>query len=69
MLHELRIYQIFPHNREAFPARFRDHALPAWDLFFADEEWKETKRRTAAEHGELVGKTSSRLLRAAPQMA
>ena len=36
----------------------------AWDLFFADEDWKETKRRTAAEHGELVGSTNSRLLRA-----
>jgi hypothetical protein len=100
MLHELRIYQIFAHNREAFHARFRGHAMPlfkrcgfnfvglwecegeeglefvyllewpditarktAWDLFFADEDWKETKRRTAAEHGDLVGKTSSRLLR------
>jgi hypothetical protein len=106
MLHELRIYQIFAHNREAFHARFRDHALPlfrrcgfsfagmwecegeeglefvyllewpdlasrkaAWDLFFADEAWKETKRRTAAEHGDLVGKTSSRLLRGAPYKA
>jgi len=28
MLHELRIYEIFDHNRTAFHARFRDHALP-----------------------------------------
>ena len=26
MIHELRIYEIFDHNREAFHARFRDHA-------------------------------------------
>src|SRR2546425_8828928 len=26
MIHQLRIYEIFEHNREAFHARFRDHA-------------------------------------------
>jgi hypothetical protein len=26
MIHELRIYEIFDHNREAFHARVRDHA-------------------------------------------
>ena len=26
MINQLRIYEIFPHNREAFHARFRDHA-------------------------------------------
>lgn len=28
MLQELRIYEIFEHNREAFHARFRDQAMP-----------------------------------------
>ncbi len=26
MIYQLRIYEIFPHNRTAFLARFRDHA-------------------------------------------
>ena len=26
MIHQLRIYEIFEHNKEAFHARFRDHA-------------------------------------------
>ncbi len=26
MIHQLRIYEIFEHNREAFLARFQDHA-------------------------------------------
>jgi heme-degrading monooxygenase HmoA len=26
MIHELRIYEIFDHNKDAFHARFRDHA-------------------------------------------
>ena len=26
MMHELRIYEIFEHNKAAFHARFRDHA-------------------------------------------
>lgn len=26
MLHQLRIYEIFEHNKDAFHARFRDHA-------------------------------------------
>jgi hypothetical protein len=28
----------------------------------ADEEWTEIKRRTAAEHGTLVGKIEDRIL-------
>ena len=28
MIHELRIYEIFEHNGDAFHARFRDHARP-----------------------------------------
>lgn len=28
MIHQLRIYEIFDHNKAAFHARFRDHAAP-----------------------------------------
>jgi heme-degrading monooxygenase HmoA len=28
LIHQLRLYEIFPHNRDAFLARFRDHAAP-----------------------------------------
>ena len=34
----------------------------AWERFMADEEWTEIKRRTAAEHGTLVGKIEDRIL-------
>lgn len=34
----------------------------AWDRFWADEEWKEIKRVTAAEHGDLVGEIEDRVL-------
>jgi len=27
MIQQLRIYEIFEHNKEAFQARFRDHAM------------------------------------------
>lgn len=27
MIRQLRIYEIFPHNKDAFHARFRDHAV------------------------------------------
>ncbi|MCC6298627.1 MAG: NIPSNAP family protein [Anaerolineales bacterium] len=27
MIHQLRIYEIFEHNKSAFHARFRDHAM------------------------------------------
>ena len=27
MIHQLRIYEIFEHNKTAFHARFRDHAM------------------------------------------
>jgi heme-degrading monooxygenase HmoA len=27
MIHQLRIYEIFEHNKVAFHARFRDHAV------------------------------------------
>jgi len=34
----------------------------AWDRFMADEEWKEIKRVTSAEHGTLVGAIEDRIL-------
>jgi heme-degrading monooxygenase HmoA len=34
----------------------------AWNKFRADEEWKDIKRVTAAEHGDLVGETEDRVL-------
>lgn len=100
MIHQLRIYEIFPHNKPAFHARFRDHAARimtrygfdiaamwesagadriefiyilrwpdedtmagSWAAFMADEEWAEIKRRTSAEHGNLVGAIEDRVLR------
>lgn len=33
-----------------------------WAKFMADEEWKEIKRVTGAEHGSLVGRIEDRLL-------
>ena len=99
MIHQLRIYEIFEHNKAAFHARFRDHAArimktygfdilamwetqtesrtefvyllkwtdestmrAAWANFRADEEWKEIKRITSAQHGDLVGEIEGRLL-------
>jgi heme-degrading monooxygenase HmoA len=99
MIHQLRIYEIFEHNKAAFHARFRDHAArimrthgfnilgmwetrtekrtefvylllwndesamrEAWTEFMADEEWKEIKRVTSAQHGDMVGEIEDRLL-------
>jgi heme-degrading monooxygenase HmoA len=99
MIHQLRIYEIFEHNKSAFHKRFRDHAVrimrkygfdivamweasdqhrtefvyllvwpdeetmsAAWSRFRADEEWKEIKRKTSAEHGYLVGSIEDRVL-------
>jgi heme-degrading monooxygenase HmoA len=99
MIHQLRIYEIFEHNKPAFHDRFRDHAArimktygfnilamwesktdqrtefvyllawqdegtmrAAWSRFRADEEWKEIKRITSAQHGDLVGEIEERVL-------
>jgi hypothetical protein len=99
MIHQLRIYEIFEHNKAAFHDRFRDHAArimrtygfeiigmwetrtdartefvyllawpdqptmrSAWESFRADEEWKEIKRVTSAQHGDLVGAIEDRVL-------
>ncbi len=93
MIHQLRIYEIFEHNKDAFHARFREHAArlmrkygfnilsmwetkndkrtefvyllewsdegsmrSAWEKFMANEEWKEIKRVTSMQHGDMVGK-------------
>jgi NIPSNAP protein len=34
----------------------------AWTEFRADDEWKDIKRVTAAEHGDLVGEIEDRVL-------
>jgi heme-degrading monooxygenase HmoA len=99
MIHQLRIYEIFDHNKAAFHARFRDHAMrimrrhgfsivamweasteartefvyllawpdeeamrATWATLLADAEWKDIKRVTAAEHGNLVGDIEDRTL-------
>jgi heme-degrading monooxygenase HmoA len=99
MIHQLRIYEIFEHNKAAFHDRFRDHASRimksygfdiistwetktgqrtefvylltwpdeqtmrrAWDKFRADEEWKQIKKSTNAQHGDLVGAIEERTL-------
>jgi heme-degrading monooxygenase HmoA len=99
MIHQLRIYEIFEHNKAAFHNRFREHAArimktygfnilamwetktpertefvyllawpsdaamrSAWDKFMADQEWKEIKRLTSAEHSDLVGEIENRVL-------
>ena len=98
MIHQLRIYEIFEHNKAAFHDRFRDHAArimrtygfeiiamweaqtdartefvyllawldqptmrSAWERFRADEEWKQIKRVTSAQHGDLVGVIEDRV--------
>jgi heme-degrading monooxygenase HmoA len=106
MIHQLRIYEIFEHNKAAFHERFREHAarimqtygfdilamweaqMPerhertefvyllrwpneptmrsAWARFLADEEWKEIKRVTSAQHGDLVGAIEDRVLLPTP---
>ena len=99
MIHQLRIYEIFEHNKAAFHERFRDHAArimrtygfhilgmwetktehrtefvyilewqneaamrEAWTKFMADQEWKEIKRSTSAQYGDLVGEVEDRVL-------
>ena len=98
-VHQLRIYEIFEGNKQAFHDRFRDHALrimarhdfrilgmwesktdkrtefvyllewpdartmkDRWAKFLADPEWIEIKKKTAAEHGALVGDIQDRML-------
>jgi hypothetical protein len=99
VVHQLRIYEIFDQNKQAFHARFRDHAMrimakydfkilatwetqhngrtefvyllqwpdratltDRWARFMADAEWAAIKKRTAAEHGQMVGEIQDRVL-------
>lgn len=99
VVHQLRIYEIFENNKQAFHQRFRDHAMrimakydfnivaqwetrhegrtefvyllqwpdqatltDRWARFMADPEWAAIKKRTAAEHGQLVGTIEDRVL-------
>ena len=99
VVHQLRIYEIFENNKQAFHQRFRDHAMrimakydfkivamwetrhgertefvyllewpdqatlqDRWAKFMADQEWAAIKKRTAAEHGQLVGDNEDRVL-------
>jgi hypothetical protein len=99
VIHQLRIYEIFDQNKQAFHARFRDHAMrimakydfkilatwetqhngriefayllqwpdratltDRWAKFMADPEWAAIKKRTAAQHGQMVGAIQDRVL-------
>jgi heme-degrading monooxygenase HmoA len=100
VIHQLRIYEIFDDNKQAFHDRFEEHAIRimesygfhflslwesksgdrtefvyllewpdeetmarAWDRFMADQEWKDIKKVTGAEHGRLVGEIHEKVLR------
>jgi hypothetical protein len=99
VIHQLRVYEIFDNNKQAFHTRFRDHAMrimakydfkilaiwetqhngrtefayllqwpdratltDRWARFMADPEWAAIKKRTAAEHGRMVGEIQDRVL-------
>jgi len=100
VIHQLRVYEIFEDNQQAFHDRFEAHAIrimesygfdfvtiweaqtedriefvyllewpdeeamtKAWSEFMADQEWKDIKRLTGAEHGRLVGEIQEKVLR------
>ena len=102
-IQQLRIYEIFEHNKAAFHERFDKHAhrimkkygfhiismweakdstktefvyllewpdvetlKRSWAKFMADEEWKEIKRQSAKEHGQMVGSIQDRILNPLP---
>lgn len=99
-IHQLRIYEIFENNKQAFHDRFRDDAArimakygfkivamwesqtaertefvyllqwpdeatmkDRWAKFMQDQEWKDIKKRTGAQHGVMVGDIEDRTLR------
>lgn len=99
VVHQLRIYEIFENNKQAFHERFRTHAMrimakydfkiiamwetqhegrtefvyllqwpdqatlkDRWAKFMADKEWADIKKRSAAQHGQLVGEIEDRVL-------
>lgn len=100
MIHQLRVYEIFEENKQAFRDRFEEHAIrimeshgftflslwearseertefvyllewpdeatmtETWSRFMADQEWKDIKKVTGAEHGLLVGEIQEKVLR------
>lgn len=52
MIHQLRIYEIFEHNKAAFHARFRDHCIPIMARYGFDIEAMWESR--SAERTEFV---------------
>ena len=103
VIHQLRIYEIFDQNKQAFHDRFRDDAArimakydfkivamwesrtpertefvyllewpdeatlkDRWAKFMQDQEWKDIKKRTGAQHGVMVGDIKDRTLRVTP---
>src|SRR5256712_11360546 len=62
MIHQLRIYEIFEHNREAFHARFRDHAarLMRHHGFRILDMWESTSDRRLEFVYLLSGRTRRR---------
>ena len=100
MIRQLRVYEIFDGNKQAFHDRFEKHAVRimeshgfkflsiweaetedrtefvyllewpdeetmrrAWSEFMADQEWKDIKKATGAEHGRMVGEIREKVLR------
>jgi hypothetical protein len=67
-IHQLRIYEIFDHNKQAFHDRFRDHAMRIMKKhdfnIVAMWEAKNGARteETAAKYGNLVGEIQDRTL-------
>ncbi|MEM9277778.1 MAG: NIPSNAP family protein [Pseudomonadota bacterium] len=45
--------------------RSEEEMKSAWEAFMADEEWKEIKRQTAPESGNIVGEISDYTLKPA----
>jgi hypothetical protein len=99
VIHQLRVYEIFENNKQAFHTRFREHAMrimakydfkilaiwetqhdgrtefvyllewpdratltDRWAKFMADPEWAAIKKRTGAQHGQMVGTIQDRVL-------
>jgi hypothetical protein len=61
-VHQLRIYEIFDHNKQAFHERFRDHAMRIMKKYDFNivAMWE---AKNGARHGKLVGEIQDRTLR------
>ena len=69
MLYELRRYEAFGHNQAALHARFADHTTRIFGrLGFRPVGYfeREVRHRTTEEHGLLVARTHSSILRPLP---